>query len=265
MINSSDLGELGWGWKSFKRVGRGLKRVGKGVIKAHKVVGKGIIKAHKAVIKATLLLPLKFAVKAARKVGRILCKAPPMLLEAAALQANVDPAFIKLFCMVVRENKITVGTVRRLLPPALKIAAKLAAAGAFPPIVPVLAVVRRIPYISRFAGAELGGRGSRHPWRRLRRFAGAELGAYASALRHPTLRPAVDAMEILALSDHLGLLDEADAHALGLSPDDRTAMQVHLAASMAASTAAAKQSPIPLLAAAGMTGVGVYLLIRNPA
>lgn len=245
MINSSDLGELGWGWKSFKRVGRGLKRVGKGVIKAHKVVGKGIIKAHKAVIKATLLLPLKFAVKAARKVGRILCKAPPMLLEAAALQANVDPAFIKLFCMVVRENKITVGTVRRLLPPALKIAAKLAAAGAFPPIVPVLAVVRRIPYISRFAGAELG--------------------AYASALRHPTLRPAVDAMEILALSDHLGLLDEADAHALGLSPDDRTAMQVHLAASMAASTAAAKQSPIPLLAAAGMTGVGVYLLIRNPA
>lgn len=231
------LNDFGFG---FRSIGRGLKKVGKGVVKAHVKVGKGVVKAHVAVTKLALLLPLKIAVKATQKIGRILCKAPPQLLELAATQANVDPAFIPLFCAAVRESKISVGSVRRLLPPALKVASKLAAAGAFPPIVPVLAVVRKMPYISRFADAGLS--------------------AYASDLRNPALRPAVDAMEILALSDHLGLLDEADAEALGLTPADRAAMQGYLAAS----EADAKGSWSSIVLFAAMTGFGFYLITRKP-
>jgi hypothetical protein len=218
--------ELGFGIRS---VGRGLKKVGKGVVKANVAVIK--MQAKLA------LLPLKYLVSAAVKIGRTLCKAPTPLLNAAALQANVDPKFVPLFCTAVRENKLGVGSIKRMLPPALKIAAKMAASGAFPPIVPVLAVVKHIPYVNRFASAEM------------------DLGSYASDLRK--IRPAVDTMEMLALSDHLGLLGDADAAALGLSDDDRAAMQGYLAAAAADSGSGSKWMPFGVIAI--MLGIGFFI------
>lgn len=216
----------------LRKIGRGIKKVGKGVVKANVAVAKMQAKI--------VLLPLKYLVKAAMQVGRTLCKAPPQLLSMAAKQANVDPAFVPMFCTAVRENKIGIGSVKRMFPPALKIASKMAASGAFPPIVPVLAVVKHIPLVSRFAGAD-------------------DLGSYASDLRNPAIRPAVDTMELLALSDYLGLLDDSDAVALGLSEEDRVAMQGYLAA---AATDTTNPYTKPLLALAAVLGVG-YLVFRR--
>ena len=234
--------ELGFG---FRSIGRGLKKAGRGVGRGVGKVGKGFIKLNVALIKLQAqlaLLPLKFLLRAARKIGTTLCKAPEPVLKLACAQANIDPVFIPLFCTAVRENKLGLGSVRRLLPPALKVASKMAASGAFPPIVPVLAVVKRIPYVGRFAGP-------------------AELGAYASNLRNPVLRPAVDTLEIMALADHLGLLEDADAQAMGLSSEDRAIMQGYLAAAEAETT----RSWIPVLGVAGAFVLGVYLACRKPS
>ncbi len=216
--------ELGFG---FRSIGRGIKKAGKGVVKVNVVAVKMATKLA--------LLPLRYLVQAATKIGRTLCAAPPQLLEQAARQANVDPKFIPLFCTAVRENKLGIGSIRRMLPPALKIASKMAAAGAFPPIVPVLQVVRRIPYVSKFAGAEM------------------DLGSHASDLRK--IRPAVDAMEMMALSDHLGLLGDADVAALGLSDEDRATMQGYLAA--AATGSGRNWTSFGVLAI--MLGIGFFI------
>lgn len=231
MPNSAELG-LG-----FKSIGRGLKKVGRGAGKVGKVAVKTGVAAGKLYAKL-YLLPLQFAVKAAVKVGRTLCKAPRPLLDLAASQANVDPAFVTLFCKAINEGKISVGSVRRLLPPALKVASKLAATGAFPPIVPVLAVVKYLPFIGQFAGS-----------------AEADLGSYASDLRN--IRSAVDTLEIFALSDHLGLLDEVDASKLGLSSEDRQTLQSHLAAATSQGTL------LPFALAVCALGGVVYFGLRK--
>lgn len=234
-------GELGFG---FRSIGRGFKKVGKGVGK----VGKGIGKVGVGAVKMAAnlaLLPLKLLVKATVKLGRALCKAPPGLLALAAQQANVNPKFIPMFCTAVRTNRIGVRAVRNLLPPALKIASKMAASGVFPPIVPVLRVIRYIPGVNRFAGAD-------------------DLGSYGTDPRNPSIRAAVDTMELIALSDHLGLLEDADAAAMGLTEDDRTFMQSHLAASISStSTLASQPDWIPIAAAAAAVGFGVYLTRRK--
>lgn len=230
---SANAAELGFGWRS---IGRGFKKFGKGVGK----VGKGIGKVGVGVVKLSVnlaLLPLKILVKATLKLGRVVCKAPPGLLELAARQANVNPKFIPIFCRVVRENRLGIRMIRSMLPPALKIAAKMAASGAFPPIVPVLAIIKRVPGLSRFAGADLG--------------------SYATDLRNPTMRAAVDTMETMALADHLGLLEDADAVAMGLSSEDRVLMQSHLAASIE------KSDWVPIAGVAAAFGLGVYLARRK--
>lgn len=239
--DGADAAELGFG---FRSIGRGFKKVGKGVGKVGKGVGKVGVGAVKAVGNLALL-PLKLLVKATVKLGRALCKAPPGLLELAAQQANVSPKFIPMFCAAVRTNRIGVSAVRRLLPPALKIASKMAASGAFPPIVPVLRVVRFIPGVNRFAGAD-------------------DLGSYGTDPRNPAIRAAVDTMELIALSDHLGLLEDADAAAMGLTGDDRALMQSHLAASISPTSTPAGQSDwIPIAAVATAFGFGVYLGTRR--
>lgn len=242
--------ELGWG---FRSIGRGLRRGIKGVAKgAVKGVVKGTTGVAKVAVKGAVgtvklaanlaLLPLRFLVKATVKLGRTLCNAPEPMLKLAATQAGVSPSFVPMFCKTIRENRVSLGAVRRLLPPALKISSKLAATGAFPPLVPILAVVKRIPFVSRLAGSELG--------------------SYASDLRSPKLRSAVDTMEIIALADHLDLLTDADAAALGLSDEDRAVMQSHLAASIASESAGAR-TWIPLVSAAAIVGAGVYLARRK--
>ena len=228
--------QLGFGLKKF------VKKAAKG---AYKYSGtKLVVKSNVALAKVSTklaLLPLKYLLKAAMVVGRTLCKAPMPVLQAGATAANVDPAFIPLFCLAVKENKFSLGSVRRLLPPALKIAAKMAAAGMFPPIVPVLAVVKRMPYVGKFADA-------------------GDVDTASAA--NPALQNAMRALEILALADHLGMLDEADAEAMGLGLDDRSAMQQVLAGAVEASGTLDKEAMVLGGVTAGAAVLGFYLLFR---
>jgi len=237
--------ELGFG---FRKLGRGLKKVGKG---AYKYSGTGlVVKGNIAFAKLSAklaLLPLKFLLKAVRALGKVICQAPPQLLNLAAQQAGVDPVFIPAFCTAVNLNKWSLSSVRRMLPPALKIASKLAASGAFPPIVPALAIVRHIPYVGKFAGAEFG--------------------SYHSDLRNPTLKKAVDTLEVFALADHLEAIDDNDVRAIGLSDVDREVLRGLLnSALLQEATIESEMRRMQLLAlgVAAAASFGVYLAIRNP-
>jgi hypothetical protein len=234
MTNAIDLG---WSVKKF------AKKVGKG---AYKYSGtKLAVKSSVAVTKVATklaLLPLKYLLKAAMTVGRTLCKAPPQLLQLAAQQANVDPVFIPLFCAAVRENKFTLASVRRLLPPALKVASKMAAAGAFPPIVPALAIVRRIPGVGKFAGSDLD--------------------TNTDSAQVAAVKKAMNAMQIVALADHLGVLDGADAEAMGLGPQERAELQGFLAGQIGLTEVSDRNAMILGGTVVAATGFGLYLALR---
>ncbi len=240
-----ELGDLGWG---FKSIGRGLKKVGKGAVKGAVKVGVKSITAPVAIAKRIpvagqlvklgeklALLPLRYLIKAALGIGRTMCKAPPQLLELAATQANVDPAFIPLFCTAVRENKFSLGSLKRLLPPALKVASKMAAAGMFPPIVPALAVVKRLPYVGRFADADAG------------------------AVNTAVVRNGMRTLRMLALADRIGCLAPSDAAAVGLTRRDRVILQGALLGDIAKDDRNAMLLGGVTVVA---TALGFYLLFR---
>ena len=235
----NDAIDLGFGFKKF------VKKVGKGAYKysGTKLAVKSTVAVTNVAVKLALL-PLKYLLKAAMTVGRTLCNAPPQLLQLAAQQANVDPAFIPLFCAAVRENKFSLSSVRRLLPPALKIASKMAATGAFPPIVPVLAVVKRIPGMGKFAGSAID--------------------TNTDSSRVAAVKKSMAALQIVALADHLGMLDGADADAMGLGPQERADLQGFLADQV--TLAAAGDADRNAMILGGVTeataGLGFYLLFR---
>jgi hypothetical protein len=235
MGNSVDLGF------GFKSVGRGIKKGAKGVGKGAVKVGKSGVAVGKMATNLALL-PLKYLLKAARSIGVTLCKAPPQLLQSAAVAANVDPKFIPLFCTAVRENKLGLGNVRRLLPPLLKVASKMAAAGAFPPIVPALAVIKHIPFVNQLVGAE------------------SDTNADSSNVA--AVRNSMNALRIVALADHLGMLDGADVSAMGLGPQERVTLQGFLAGEVAAENAADRNAMILGGVTATTAGLGFYLLFR---
>lgn len=253
---ASELGDLGWG---FKSIGRGIKKAGRKAGRVTKRVGKGVVKVSVKSVTAPVaiakkvpvvgsvvklgeklaLLPLRYLIKAALSIGRTLCKAPPQLLELAATQAGVDPSFIPLFCKAVRENKFSLGSVRRLLPPALKVAAKLAAAGMFPPIVPALAIVRRIPYVGKFAGADF------------------------EHVNTPLVRKTMEAMQIVALADYLDCLDDADAETLKLGAPERAALYDVVAGQVELAEAADRNALVLGGVTIGVTALGFWLLFRE--
>jgi hypothetical protein len=233
------------------QLGFGFKSIGRGIKKGAKGVGRGVVKVGKtgyAVGKFSVnlaALPLKYLLKAARAIGVTFCKAPPRLLEQAAIAANVDPKFLPLFCAAVRENKLGLGNVRRLLPPALKMAAKMAAAGAFPPIVPALAIIKHIPFVNQLVGPE------------------SDVNVDSADV--VAVQRAMGALQIVALADHLGMLDGADVEALGLGSDDRTVLQ-GLVAEQVALAAAEDTTDRNAMILGGVTaataGLGFYLSFR---
>jgi hypothetical protein len=246
---SQDAPELGFG---FKSIARGVKKVGKGAIKVNTaIVKKTVVAPTKFAVKTNValakmsaklaLLPLKYLIQAARKIGQTLCQAPPQLLEMAAAQANVDPAFIPVFCTAVRENKFSLGSVRRLLPPALKVASKMAAAGMFPPIVPALAVVKRLPYVGKFAGPD-------------------DVAQLRADFRTPAVRNAIAAMGLVALIDYSGGLDDSDAAMMGLGPSERAQLRSYLAGEVG--TADDSHAIVLGGVTVALTGLGFYLLFR---
>lgn len=244
--------ELGFG---FRKIGRGLKKVGKGVKKVGKVAYKYsgtqlVVKSNIALAKLAAklaLLPFLLLLKAVRTLGRVICKAPPELLKIAAQQAGVDPVFIPAFCEAVRVNKWSLSSVRRMLPPALKIALKLGASGAFPPIVPALAIIKHIPGVGKFAGADLG--------------------SYHSDPRvNPTLRYAIDLMETFAIADRLGMIQPMEAHAMGLGPQARQAMSSHLDGAIAEASDVTAKRYVNTAVAVGLiaaVGISLYSTLRS--
>lgn len=246
-IALTNPGELGWGIKS---IGRGLKKAAKKTGKfTYKVTKKSITApvdiAKKIPVAGSLVkmgeklakLPLKFLIKAALGIGRTFCKAPPLVLEAACRAANVDPSFVPLFCKLVKEKKFSLGAIKRVLPPALKVASKMAAAGMFPPIVPALAVVKRIPFVGRYASSEGPGPDN------------------------AVVRQAMQGLEILAVADYLGLVDPQDLGAMGLGPKERTALRSVLAGAVE-SGATDKKAVVLGGVTIGATILGFYLLFR---
>jgi len=247
-IALTNPGELGWG---FKSIGRGLKKAAKKTGRvAYKVTKKSITApvsiAKKIPIAGSLVkmgeklakLPLKFLLKAALSIGRTFCKAPPLVLETACRAANVEPSFIPLFCKLVKENKFSLGSLKRVLPPALKVAAKMAAAGMFPPIVPALAVVKRIPFVGRYASSEGPGPDN------------------------VVVRRAMQGLEILAVADYLGLIEPQDLGAMELGPKERAALRGVLAGAVEAGAATDKKAMVLGGVTIAATVLGFYLLFR---
>jgi hypothetical protein len=240
--------QLGWG---FRSIGRGLKKVGKGAVKVSiKSVTAPVAIAKKIPVVGSVvklaeklaLLPLKYLIKAVRAIGKTLCAAPPQVLQLACAQANVDPAFIPLFCTAVRENKFDFGSVKRMLPPALKIASKMAASGAFPPIVPALSIVKHIPYVGRFVGSE------------------GDVNVDSAGVT--AVRRAMDVLQIVALADYCGALDDADAAAIGLDAQMRTELQGFLAGQVELCEASDRNAMILGGVTAGAAILGFWLLFR---
>jgi hypothetical protein len=153
-----------------------------------------------------------------------------------------------MFCTAMR-GSISFTTAKKLFRPGLKIAVKLAATGAFPPIVPVVSVVNKIPFVNRFAGAD-------------------EFGAHRANLRDPVLVEALGTLELLALADYAGCMTDGDARAIGLTDKDRTQMQSMLADTIAGATdapaSAGKAGWIMSLGLLAMSVGGFYWLMRMP-
>ena len=142
--------QLGFGIKSISRgvksAGRGIKKGAGATARAGKFVAKTAVKVA--------LLPLQLQLKIIQKimipVARQVCAMPQPVLVIGATAAGVSVNVVPLFCKAVQLKNM--GEIRRLLPTVLKIAVKVAAAGAFPPIVPVLATIRAVPGLQLIPG-----------------------------------------------------------------------------------------------------------------
>lgn len=132
---------------------RGIKKAASGAAKVGKVAGRGAIAAGKGAV-AVAMLPHKLLMQAIVKIAvplaRTLCSAPQPILQAGAMAANVSVNVVPLFCTAVRVRNMS--QIRTLLPPVLKIAVKVAATGAFPGIVPVLATIKAVPGLKLVPG-----------------------------------------------------------------------------------------------------------------
>lgn len=135
---------------SFKKLAKG---VGKGISKGAKGVAKGAKAVGKVAVSAALL-PFKLAmaavIKLAIPLGRALCMAPPPILSVGAASAGVSMNVVPMFCTAL--NLRNMGEVRRLLPPVLKIAVKVAATGAVPGVGPALSAIRVVPGLKLIPG-----------------------------------------------------------------------------------------------------------------
>jgi hypothetical protein len=144
-MGSMMTSQLGADIGAFKPF-RAIKKVGKGVAKGAKIVGKGVVAVHMIPIK----LAIKAVVKLALPLSRVLCKAPRAVLKTGSTAAGVSPDTVPLFCTAVAVRNMS--QVRKLLPKMLKVAVKIAAVGAFPPIAAPLAVIRRVPGLKLVPG-----------------------------------------------------------------------------------------------------------------
>lgn len=135
---------------SFKKLAKG---VGKGIAKGAKGVGKGAVAAGKVAAQA-YLLPFKLALKAVIKLvipmGRALCAVPTPILSVGATAAGVSMNVVPMFCTAL--NLRNMAEVRRLLPPVLKIAVKVAATGAAPGLSQAINMIRIVPGLKLIPG-----------------------------------------------------------------------------------------------------------------
>jgi hypothetical protein len=241
MMNS----ELGFG---FRSVGRGFKKVGKAAghatVASARFAAKSSISVGKLAAKLALL-PLIYLRKAVTQLGRVLCSAPPEVLAEIAAANGISPSFVPAFCEAVRVNSWGFSNIKRYLPTALKLALKLGASGAFPPIVPALAIVRAIPGVGQFASADFG--------------ASFDEQHFKAA----PLRASMAALEMTAFADYLGLLDEADARVLKLSHKDRATMQNVFAGALGGISDPAFGQGVAIAGMAALPVLGVYLALRK--
>lgn len=134
-------------------LGFSLRKIGKGIAKGAKSVGKGVAKGAKAAA-SVATLPFRLAMQAVLKLtiplGRALCTVPKPILSAGATSASVNVNVVSMFCTAL--NLRNMDEVRKLLPPVLKIAVKVAATGAVPGVGPALAAIRAVPGLRLIPG-----------------------------------------------------------------------------------------------------------------
>jgi hypothetical protein len=167
-VTPADLGFF----KKLKRAVKKVGRVGGKVYRrvtpkaARRLAGKGfrvVKKAGKFVVELHML-PFKLMMKLALRIGKILCAVPQPVVVAAYAGAvpGTNPMHIRMvmtgFCEALRsKGRNASQTIKKLLPQVLKIAAKVAAAGAVPGLGPVLAIAENIPGVGKYLrGADAG-------------------------------------------------------------------------------------------------------------
>lgn len=124
------------GVREGTRVARGAARQ---AVRGARTAAQAAIDLHKIPIK----LALQAMFKVALPLARVMCRIPKPVLHAGAVAAGVNPVYLTHFCRAVQIRNMA--QIRNLLPIALAVGTKIAAQGAFPPIVPALRVIRQIP------------------------------------------------------------------------------------------------------------------------
>jgi len=145
LMDAVDLGYL-------KRVGRGIKRGARGAKRGVKSGTRVVVKAGKTAVQLHKLA-LKLALAFAIRLGKVICATPEGVLRIGAASAGVNFDIVPLFCQALRVRNIA--TIRANLPAIIKLALKLTASSAVPGLGPVLATMKFVPGLSKFAGAPL--------------------------------------------------------------------------------------------------------------
>ncbi len=122
-----------------RRLRRGLRRG----LRAARGAARSAVRLARKGLKYAWRIVRKFIMRIARPLARVICRVPRWILRRGAQAAGVNPRYISSFCKAVRIRNMN--QIRRLLPIAMAIGVKIAAQGAFPPIVPVMRFIKRIP------------------------------------------------------------------------------------------------------------------------
>lgn len=146
MYNAAPLGISVPGKKYLKKAGSAAVSTAK---TAAKVAAAPYYFAYKQVMK---YLP---------KLAATLCSVPQNIINVGAKAAGVDAKYVPMFCQAIKINNKA--EIKKLLPPMLKIAVKVAASGAAPGVAQTLNTIRAVPGVRLIPGLSfLAGAGDGH-------------------------------------------------------------------------------------------------------
>jgi len=84
------------------------------------------------------------------RLANTLCAVPQTIVQIGANSAGVDAKYVPLFCQAIKINDTA--QIKKLLPPVLKIAVKVAASGSAPGVNQALSIIRNVPGVKLVPG-----------------------------------------------------------------------------------------------------------------